>query len=80
MKVSFHKDNYVSLIIARTLPPKFTPHSKYYATKIIWFCGEINKSNIVLLEIITVEQLVNLFTNRLPIATFKYLRNKFRGW
>jgi hypothetical protein len=37
IRVSVHKDNLGALVLAKTLPPKFTPRSKYYATKTIWF-------------------------------------------
>ncbi len=37
MNVSIHEDNAGALILAETLPPKFTPRSKHYAIKTIWF-------------------------------------------
>ena len=37
MNVSVHEDNSGALVLAETLPPQFTPRSKYYATKTIWF-------------------------------------------
>ena len=80
MKVFFHKDNAGALILSRTLPPKFTSRSKYYATKTIWFCEKINKMNIALLKIATTEHLGELFTKGLPRATLKYLRNNIMGW
>jgi hypothetical protein len=43
MNVSIHEDNSGALVLAETLPPQFTPRSKYYATKTIWFCEEIHK-------------------------------------
>ncbi len=46
MRVSVHDDNLGALVLAKTLPPQFTPHSKYYATKTIWFCEEIHKQGI----------------------------------
>ena len=48
MKVSVHEDNSSALVLADTLPPHFTPRSRYYATNTIWFCGEINKRGIKL--------------------------------
>ena len=30
MKVSAHEDNLGALVLAETLPPQFTPRSKYY--------------------------------------------------
>ena len=57
MKVSVHEDNAGALILAQTLPPQFTPRSKYYASKTIWFREEINKRGTKLLKIATAEQL-----------------------
>ena len=71
MKVSVLKDNAGAIILARTLPQKFTPCSKYYVTKTIWFREEINKREIVLLKIATIEHLVDLFTKVLPRSTFE---------
>jgi hypothetical protein len=48
MKVSVHEDNSGALVLAKTLPPQFTPRSKYYATKTIWFWEEIHKRGIKL--------------------------------
>ena len=80
MKISVHKDNYGVLILSRTFPQKFTPRSKYYATKTILFREEINKRKIVLFKIAAVEQLGDLFTKCLHIATFEQLWNKVTGW
>ena len=80
MKVSVHEDNSGALILARTLPTKFTPRSKYYATKTIWFREDINRRKITLLKIATTEQMGDIFTKDLPKATFEYLQNKIMGW
>ncbi len=80
MKVSVHEDNAGALILARTLPPQFTPRSKYYATKTIWFREEINKRKIQLLKISTIEQLGDMFTKGLSRQTFEYLQKKIIGW
>ena len=58
----------------------FTPRSKYYAIKTIWFREEIVKRGIKLLKIDTVEQLGDLFTKGLTKQTFEYLRKKIMGW
>ena len=55
MKVSVHEDNLGALVLAETLPLQFTPRSKYYATKTIWFREEIHKRGIKLLKIDTSE-------------------------
>ena len=39
--VSIHEDNAGALIMAETLPPQFTPRSKFYAIKTIWFREQI---------------------------------------
>ena len=80
MKVSVNEDNLGALVLAETLPPQFTPRSKYYATKTIWFREEINKRGIKLLKIDTTEQLGDIFTKGLAQPTFEYLRSKIIGW
>ena len=80
MKVSIHKDNAGALVLAETIPPQFTPCSKYYAIKTVLFREEIQKQGVNLLKIDTVEQLEHIFTKELPRATFEYLRLKMMGW
>jgi hypothetical protein len=64
MNVSIHEDNSGALVLAKTLPPQFTPQSKYYAIKTIWFREEIVKRGIQLQKINTVEQMGDIFTKR----------------
>jgi hypothetical protein len=80
MHVSIHEDNAGALVLAETIPPEFTPRSKYYAIKTVWFREEIQKRAIKLLKIDTVEQLGDIFTKGLPRVTFEYLRKKMMGW
>ena len=80
MHVSIHEDNAGALVLAETIPPEFTPRSKYYAIKTVWFREEIVKRGIKLLKIDTVEQLGDIFTKGLARATFKYLRKRMLGW
>ena len=80
MKVSVNEDNLGALVLAETLPPQFTPRSKYYATKTIWFREEINKRGIKLLKFDTTEQLGDIFTKGLSQPTFENLRSKIIGW
>jgi hypothetical protein len=80
MHVSVHEDNAGALVLAETIPPVFTPQSKYYAIKTVWFREEIQKCGVRLLKIDSMEQLGDIFTQRLPRATFEYLRNKMMGW
>jgi hypothetical protein len=84
MKVSVHEDNLGALVLAETLPPQFTPRSKYYATKTIWFREEIHKRGIKLLKIATTEQLGvsspwALVSPRLNTFDPKLLVGKFRS-
>ncbi len=65
MNVSIHEDNSGGLVLAKTLPPQFTPRSKYYAIKTIWFREEIFKRDVQLHKINTVEQLGDIFTKGL---------------
>eukprot|EP00804_Cyclotella_cryptica_P025289 CCRYP_010373-RB/>CCRYP_010373-RB protein AED:0.34 eAED:0.34 QI:0/-1/0/1/-1/0/1/0/497 len=80
MNVSIHEDNAGALVLAETLPPQFTPRSKHYAIKTIWFREQIVKRKIKLVKIDTVEQLGDLFTKGLTRVTFEYLRRKLIGW
>ena len=52
-KFYVQKDNTAALIRDKTLPPKVTPCSKYYATRMIWFREEINKKKMALMKIST---------------------------
>ena len=80
MNVSIHEDNAGALILAETLPPQFTPRSKFYALKTIWFREQIVLRGIKLFKIDTIEQLGDIFTKPLPKVTFEYLRKKLMGW
>ena len=80
MNVSIHEDNAGALILAETLPPQYTPRSKHYEIKTVWFREAIVKRGIKLLKIATTKQLGNIFTKSLPKATFEYLRKKLMGW
>ena len=80
MNVSIHEDNAGALILAETLPPQYTPRSKHYAIKTIWFREQIVRRGIKLLKIDTVDQLGDIFTKSLAKPTFEYLRRKLLGW
>lgn len=80
MEVSIHEDNAGALILAQTLPPGFTPRSKHYAIKTIWFREQIVQRGIKLCKIDTKDQLGDLFTKGLPLPTFKHLRKLLMGW
>jgi hypothetical protein len=65
-----------ALVLAKTLPPQFTPRSKYYAIKTIWFREEIFKRDVQLLKIDTAERLGDIFTKGLTRFVFEYLRRR----
>ena len=80
MQVSIHEDNAGALILADMIPPQFTPRSKTYHVKTIWFREEIKRRGIKLLKIETSEQLGDLFTKGLSTKAFVHLRKKLLGW
>jgi hypothetical protein len=80
MNVSINGVNLGALVLSKTLPPQFTPQSKYYAIKTIWFCEEIFKRDIQLNKIDTVKQLGDIFPKGLTRVVFEYLQKKIMGW
>ena len=80
MHVIIHEDNAGALILAKTVPPQFTPRSKAYAVKTHWFREQIIARGIEIVKISTTEQLGDICTKCLPLATFQYLRKKLMGW
>ena len=56
MNVSIFEDNSGPLVLAKTLPPQFTPRSKYYAIKTICLCEEIFKRDVQLHKIDSLEE------------------------
>ncbi len=80
MNVSIYEDNSGALVLAKTLPPQFTPQSKYYPIKTIWFREEIFKRDVQLHKINTVKQLGDIFTKGLTHFVFEYLWKKIIGW
>jgi hypothetical protein len=71
MHVSIHEDNAGALVLVETIPPGFTPRSKYYAIKTVLFREEIQKRGIKLHKIDTVEQLGDLFTKGLTSKLYR---------
>ena len=80
MKVSIHKDNVGAMFLEDTLIPQFTLISKYYALKLVWFCEETQKSGIKFLKIDTVNQLGDMLTKGLAVATFEHIWKKIIAW
>jgi hypothetical protein len=65
---------------ADTLPPQYTPWSKHYHMKTIWFRELIKKLKIRLVKIETVKHLGDIFIKALPRVQFDYLRKNLMGW
>ncbi len=80
MHVTIHEENSGALILATMPPPQFTPHSKNYAVKTIWFHEQINEKKIKIAPIDTRLQLGDIFTKMPPQVTFEFLRNLLQGW
>ncbi len=53
MKITLHEDNSGALILAKTIPPEFTPRSKFYALKTIWFREQIVELGITMIKVDT---------------------------
>jgi hypothetical protein len=75
-----HEDNSGALVLATTLPPQFTPRSKYYAIKTVWFREGIIAKGIKVVAIETRLQLGDIFTKMPGLATFVFLRELVLGW
>ena len=80
MHVCIHEDNAGALVLDQILPPQFTLASKHYAVKTHWFCEKCLERSVVIQKISNTEQLGNICTKFLPVATFEYLRKKLMGW
>ncbi len=80
MHITIHEDNSGALILATTPPPQFTPRSKHYAIKTIWFCEKIIEKKIKVLPIETRLQKGNIFTKMPSQIIFEFLRNLLQGW
>jgi hypothetical protein len=80
MHVTIHDDNSGALILATTPPPQFTPRSKHYAIKTIWFCEKIIEKKIKVVPIETRLQKGDIFTKMPSQVIFEFLRNLLQGW
>ena len=80
MNVTVHEDNASALILGNTIPPEYTPRSKFFHLETIWFREQIVKRGIKLIKVDTTEQLGDIFTKGLSRVVFEYLRKKLMGW
>jgi hypothetical protein len=80
MHVTIHEDNSGALILATTPPHQFTPCSKHYAIKTIWFCEKIIDKRIKVVPIETCLQLGDIVTKMPSQVTFEFLWSLLQGW
>ena len=80
MNVTVHEDIASALILGNTIPPEYTPRSKFFHLETIWFREQIVKRGIKLIKVDTTEQLGDIFTKGLSRVVFEYLRKKLMGW
>ena len=80
MRITLHEDNSGALILAKTIPPEFTPRSKFYALKTIWFREQIAILGIEVIKIDTKLQWGDICTKMPPVVTFEFLRKMIMGW
>ena len=71
-----------ALTLAQLDPGQHTIRSKFYDVRVHWFRSIVNapKSGMTVQKVDTKEQLADIFTKPLPVATFQYLRLKLMGW
>ena len=76
-----HEDNVGALTLACLEPRHMTPHSKHYTVKYDWFCEKVAdpSQRITLIKIDTKNQLGDLFTKDLLLASFVHLRCSLMG-
>jgi hypothetical protein len=78
-----HGDNVGTLTLARLEPRHMTPRcSKHYAIKYHWFREMVADPSlcITIVKIDTANQLGDLFTKGLPLASFAHLQGLLMGW
>jgi len=78
--VWIHKNNVDALLLVKLESCRMTPCSKHNTIKHHWFRKEVEPRGIILIKIITKEQLGDIFTNGLGQNAFRYLGKKLMGW
>ena len=80
MHVTIHEDKLGALIHATMPPPQFTPCSKHYAIKTIWFHEKIIEKKIKVIPIETRLQQGDIFTKMPYQVIFEFLQNLLQEW
>jgi hypothetical protein len=79
-KTVIHEDNNGALTLANMEPGRNTPTSKFFHIKYHWFREQMKPNEIRVVKVDTQEQLADIFTKGLRLATFEPLRLKIMGW
>jgi hypothetical protein len=79
-KTVIHEDNNGALTLANMEPGRNTPTSKFFHIKYHWFREQMKPNEIRVVKVDTHEQLADIFTKGLRLATFEPLRLKIMGW
>ena len=87
LHVQVHEGNVGALSLGKLELRRMTPRSKYYAIKYHWVRenigfheGPYGTRNVELVKIASKDQLGDIFTKGLPVATFIVLQKKVMGW
>ena len=79
-KTTVWEDNMGALTLATLEPGRNMARSKFYNSKVHWFCSFLKPNSIEVKKIETKEQMADLFTKPLPRETFAHLRKPLLGW
>ena len=79
IKSTIHEDNEPCVKLANMELPRITNRSKHIAIRYHWFREHLG-IDWDIVSISTHDQLADIFTKSLPLATFEKLRRIFMGW
>ena len=74
------EDNAGALTLASMDPGQNTPQSKFYDSKVHWFCSHLKPNQIEVKKIDTSLQLADIFTKSVIPEIFRKLRKLLMGW
>ena len=80
LNATVHKDNMGALRLAQLEPGRNTPHSKFYALKLYWFCSWLKPKAIEIVHCPTKDQKADFLTKPLGPTLFKACRLLSMGW
>ena len=80
MRITLHEDNSGALILTKTIPPEFTPRSKFYALKTIRFREQIMELRIIVIKVDTKLKWGDICMKQPLVVTYEFLRKLIMGW